>query len=88
MKNVNIFPAKKHVEANDKLAEFVFYFTDDLHKTLITTQKKTGFVEKTKHKKMGDIITTVGLSLINEYTDTKPLNQYDRSVLAACISEW
>lgn len=65
-----------------------FYFTDDLHKTLITTQKKTGFVEKPKHKKMGDIITTVGLSLINEYTDTKPLNQYDRSVLAACISEW
>lgn len=88
MKNVNIYPATKHVEANDKLAEFVFYFPDDLHKTLITTQKKTGFVEKPKHKKMGDIITTVGLSLINEYTDTKPLNQYDRSVLAACISEW
>ena len=51
MKNVNIYPSKKRVEANDKLAEFVFYFDDDLHKTLITTQKKTGFIEKPKHKK-------------------------------------
>lgn len=88
MININILPATKHVEANDKLAESIFYYGDIFYEQLITSGKRVPIVEKSNHRKYGSIVTTVGLSLINDYTNTKPLSQYDRSVLAACISEW
>ena len=88
MRNVNIFPSRKRVDVNDILTETIYYYDGEFYEKLITTDKKTQIVEKSHHKKMGDIVTTVGLSLINDYTDTTPLNQFDRIVLAACISEW
>lgn len=88
MGNVTILPSRKRLEVNDKLSETIYYFDGEFYERLVKSSKKTQIIEKANHKKFGDIVTTVGLSLINDYTDTKPLNQFDRAVFAACVSEW
>lgn len=88
MGNVTILPSRKRLEVNDKLSETIYYFDGEFYERLVKSNKKTQIIEKANHKKFGDIVTTVGLSLINDYTDTKPLNQFDRAVFAACMSEW
>lgn len=88
MMNVQIFPSRKRVEPNDKLTEKVFSLLAETYYNMVTTGSKYNLVEVTNHKKYGEILTPFWLNLIDEYTDTKPLTQFDRSVLSACISEW
>lgn len=88
MKNVQIFPTRIRKEANDKLTEKLFALPPEVHHKLVTEGIPFIIVEKESTKKSKEIVSPFWLELINEYTDTKPLTQFDRFVLAACISEW
>lgn len=88
MNNVQIFPSRKRVEANDKLTEKLFSMLAETYYSMVTFGKRFDLIEKKNHKKYGDIFSYFWLELIDGYTDNTPLDQFDRAVLAACISEW
>lgn len=88
MNNVQIYPSRKRIEANDKLTEKVFSLLAETYYSMVTDGSRFNLLEKKNHKKYGDIYTYFWLELIDGYTDKTPLNQFDRAVLAACISEW
>ncbi len=88
MMNVQIFPSRKRVEPNDKLTEKVFSLLAETYYDMVTNGSRYNLVEVVNHKKYGEILTPFWLELINGYTDKTPLDQFDRAVLAACISEW
>ena len=87
-KNVSIFPSQNRIEANDKLTEKVFSLLAETYYNMVTYGSRFDLIEKKNHKKYGDIFSYFWLELIDGYTDKSPLNQFDRAVLAACISEW
>ena len=88
MNNVQIFPSRNRTEANDKLTEKVFSLLAETYYNMVTYGSRFDLIEKKNHKKYGDIFSYFWLELIDGYTDKSPLNQFDRAVLAACISEW
>lgn len=88
MMNVQIFPSRKRIEANDKLAEKLFSMSANIYERIVTDGTTFNLVEVKNHKKYGDILSPLCIKLINGYLDTTPLDQFDRFVLASCISEW
>ena len=88
MNNVQIFPSRNRTEANDKLTEKVFSLLAETYYNMVTYGSRFDLIEKKNHKKYGDIFSYFWLELIDGYTDDTPLDQFDRAVLAACISEW
>ena len=88
MDNVQIFPSRKRIEANDKFTEKLFSMPAHTYQKLITDGSTFNLIEVTNHKKFGEIISPFCIELINGYLDESPLTQFDRAVLAACISEW
>ena len=45
-------------------------------------------IEKTNYKKVGEIASKVQFHTAEDCNDASPLDQFDRAVLSACISEW
>ena len=88
MNNVQIFPSRKRIEANDKFTEKLFSMPATTYQKLITDGSTFNLIEVEKHKKFGTILSPFCIKLINGYLDKSPLDQFDRAVLAACISEW
>lgn len=88
MNNVQIFPSHKRVEANDKLTEKVFSLLAETYYDMVTCGAGFNLVEMKNHQMYGEISTPFWIELINGYTDDTPLDQFDRAVLSACISEW
>lgn len=85
-KSNRIIPAKTLVMPNDKMTETLFSLS---YKEYLDVLENGGeLVEVKKFHKVGDIITPYWLELINEYTNTAPLNMFARAILTACVSEW
>ena len=88
MDNVQIFPSRKRIEPNDKLTEKLFSMSTDTYEKILTDGNTFYLIEVKNHKKYGDILSPLCIKLINGYLDKTPMDQFDRFVLAACISEW
>ena len=88
MDNVQIFPSRKRIEVNDKLTEKLFSMSANTYEKILTDGNTFYLIEVKNHKKFGDILSPLCIKLINGYLNKTPMDQFDRFVLAACISEW
>ena len=86
MKNVQLCPAKVRVVPNVKIIKNITEFDSDDYQELLGGEKG-GVIEKRKHKKFGDVITTYKIVNVDGYDDESPLTEFDAAVLSACISE-
>ena len=85
--NIQVYPSKKRVVPNCKLAKVITNLTDPQFDNMMKG-KKRGVIEMKNHKKFGKIVTYYKLVNSDNPDDTDPLSEFDRAVLSVCISEW
>lgn len=83
---VKIVPANKLVLPNDKFAKDLFNYSQDEY--IVVLENGGEVVEIKKFPKVGEIVSPYEIKLLDGYSDTLPLNVFDKAVLTACISEW
>ncbi len=88
IKNVQIYPAKKRIEINDKMSKTLFKLPDDAYQKIIDEHKSQGIVEVKNHKKFGKVKSSFTLQHSDGYSDKIPLDEFHRAVLSVCISNW
>lgn len=88
IKNVQIYPAKKRVELNDKATKRFFNLTRESYQKLLESNAKATLVEKKNHKKFGNIKSSFSISNENGFSNFIPLDEHDRAVLSVCVSNW
>lgn len=88
IKNVQIYPAKKRIEINDKMSKTLFKLPDDTYQKIIDEHKSQGVVEVKNHKKFGKVKSSFSLQNTDGYSDKIPLDEFHRAVLSVCISNW
>ena len=88
IKNVQIYPAKKRIEINDKMSKTLFKLPDDTYQKIIDEHKSQGVVEVKNHKKFGKVKSSFSLQNTDGYYDKIPLDEFHRAVLSVCISNW
>ena len=88
IKNVQIYPAKKRIEINDKMSKTLFKLPDDIYQKIIDEHKSQGVVEVKNHKKFGKVKSSFSLQNVDSYSDKIPLDEFHRAVLSVCISNW
>ena len=88
IKNVQVYPATKRVELNDKATKIIFNLTPETYRQLIEQRIKASVTEKKNHKKYGKVKS--GFFISNEfgYSNFAPLTEFDRAVLSVCVSNW
>lgn len=87
MRSAQIYPSRVRVEPNDKDTKVLFGIKDDNYQQLLDGGFRN-IVEKRNHKKHGTIKTPYTLTNSDGFDNRIPLNEFDRAVLAVCISEW
>ena len=85
-KSVQLYPAKVRIVPNCKLAKISANNTVKQYGKLLDG-KKFNLIEKKKHKKHGEIVSTFAITNAEGYDGTDPLTFFDYSVLSVCISE-
>lgn len=88
IKNVQIYPAKKRIEINDKMSKIVFKMSGTDYKKLVDEHKEQGVIEVKKHKKFGKVRSSFTLQNTDGYNDNEPFDEFHRAVLSVCISNW
>ena len=87
--NVQIYPSKIVRVPNDRISKIIFNLTEAEYLQIIEQQAPLHVTEMRKHKKFGEIITPIKISLEEaDVSITEPLDQFDCAVLSVCISEW
>lgn len=86
--NAQITPSKVRVEINNKDMKKVFSLSKETFNKLLGDWNTTATIkEKSKHKKHGDIYSNFRLANMKGYQNTEPLNEFDRAVFSAMLSE-
>ena len=86
--NVQIYPAKQRIVPNDRISKKLFNLTLDDLQDWIAQHKSIDFLEIQRHKKFGEIISHIQLSVDDEtFTISESLDQFHCAVLCAGISE-
>ena len=90
--NAQIYPAKFRIETNDKASDTIFYLTPEQHAKMQAGSHR-GICEKRNHKVNKKKVINQIVSPFRIYTgdgiiNTEPIDEYDRNVLAAFISNW
>lgn len=85
--NIQIYPARTRVVPNIKLIKVLAKQSAEVYHELLDGESRN-IVEKKNHKKHGKIVTTYTIANADGYDGTDPLNESDRAVLSACISEF
>lgn len=85
--NIQLYPARTRVVPNIKLIKVLAKQSAGAYQKLLDG-KSGGVIEKKNHKKHGEVITTYTITNAEGYDGTDPLNEFDRAVLSACISEF
>ena len=86
--SVQVYPAKKRIEINDKMSKTLFKLPDDTYQKIIDEHKSQGVVEVKNHKKFGKVKSSFSLQNADGYSDKIPLDEFHRAVLSVCISNW
>lgn len=88
IENVQIYPTRTRVELNDKATKILFNLTPDKFQQMIEQKTARKILEKKNHKKHGEIFTSYQIYTENGFTLLIVLDEFDRAVLAVCVSEW
>ena len=88
IKNIQVYPAKKRIEINDKMSKVLFNLNDDNYDQMIDEHKAKGVVEVKNHKKLGKVRSSFKLQNSDGYSQKIPPDEFDRAVLSVCISNW
>ena len=89
MKNVQIYPSKMIHVPNDRISKVIFNLTEAEYRQIIERQAALHVTEMRKHRKFGEIVTPIKISLEEaDVSISEPLDQFDCAVLSVCISEW
>ena len=86
--NIQVYPSKKRIVPNCKLAKIINNLTDSQFDNMTDKGKKRGLIEMKNHKKFGEILSSYKIVNGNDYDGTDPLTEFDRAVLSVCASEW
>jgi hypothetical protein len=86
--NVQVYPTRKRVVANDKASKILFNLPPDWYSQMINLGKRQGVIEKKKDKKHGKIKSRFSISNNEGYTQILPLDEGDRSVFDVFTSEY
>ena len=84
---VQIYPSHIRIETNDKDTKVLFGINDENFQDLINGGSRN-IVETRNHKKLGTVRSPYTVTNSDGYDNKVPLNEFDRAVLSACISEW
>lgn len=87
VKNVQVYPAKKRVELNDKATEIIFSMTRETYQKVLELNAEITLTEK-KSKKRGNISSSFHIQNESGYSNFIPLYAFDRAVLSVCVSNW
>lgn len=90
--NAQIYPAKFRIETNDKASDVIFYLSAEDH-TEMQEGAYRGILEKRNHKVNKKKVLKMVTSAYRLYTadgviNKEPLDETDRDVLSAFISNW
>ena len=86
--NVQIYPNKKRIIPNSKLAKTINNLSDENYSDMVVNGNERKIREVKNHKKFGDVFTTYRLINEEDSDGTDPLTEFDRAVLSVCVSEW
>ena len=91
LQTAQIYPATERIEPNDKATKMLFSRNAEQYEWMLNGKNRT-FTEKKsnpdKGKKKADIVTSYSVKNVDGYDNKEPLNEFDRAVLSACISEF
>ena len=90
--NAQIYPAKFRIETNDKASDVIFYFSPEEYAKMQEGAYR-GLIEKRNHKVSKKKVLETIISPFRIYTsdgviNKKPLDETDRDVLSAFVSNW
>ena len=90
MPNVQIYPSRTIIIPNDRISKILFDLTEEEFRKLTEVQVNLQITEVRKHKRFGEIVTPVRISIDDdaEVSISEPLDQFDCAVLSVCISEY
>ena len=90
MPNVQIYPSRTISIPNDRISKILFDLTEEEFRKLTEVQVNLQITEVRKHKRFGEIVTPVRISIDDdaEVSISEPLDQFDCAVLSVCISEY
>lgn len=88
-KNFQVYPSKVRVTTNDRLSKRIFELTQADLQDWFEKQYSLNFVEMQSHKKFGEILSPIKISIDDEnFYISEPLTYFDSSVLSVCTGEW
>ncbi|MBR1398111.1 MAG: hypothetical protein IJ563_11365 [Selenomonadaceae bacterium] len=85
--NIQLYPNKKRIVPNCKIAKVINNLDDTSFNNLINGVNKGRIVEMKNHKKHGKVSSDYTITN-NSDDQSDPLSEFDRAVLSVCISEW
>ena len=86
--NFQVYPSKLRVVPNDRTSKKLFNLTADDLIDWIERQKTMNFIEILQHRKFGEILSPIKLTVDDEsFTISEPIDLYDLAVASVCISE-
>ena len=88
IKNIQVYPAKKRVEINDKMSKVLFKLNDASYDQMLDEHKAQGVIEVRNHKKLGKVRSSFKLQNSDGYSQKIPPDEFDRAVLSVCVSNW
>ena len=89
MTNVQVYPSRTIFIPNDRISKVLFNLTEEEFLKLSKPQGTLHVTEVRKHKRFGEIITPIKITLEDaDLTISEPLDQFDCAVLCVCISEY
>lgn len=91
IENVQIYPSKKRIVPNFKLAKVTSNLSEQTYNNLLNG-KNAQIIEKRNYKApkitARDIFSPFTITNAEGYDNTDPLTTFDYDVLSVCISEW
>ena len=86
--NFQVYPSKLRVVPNDRTSKKLFNLTTDDLIDWIERQKTMNFIEILQHRKFGEILSPIKLTVDDEsFTISEPIDLYDLAVASVGISE-
>ena len=84
--NVQLYPITNRLVPNFKLCKVITHLPQEKYERMIVDGKPRRIIEKSNHRRYGEVATVYKISNADGFDNTDPLNEFDYAVLSVCIS--